>query len=62
MKDNDVFVEIKGKRFLVQNIEISESGKVTYDISCLQAITDYDKLNIEKFVYTLLRMNDDGSS
>ena len=61
MKYNDVFVEIKGKRFLVQNIEISETGQVTYDISCLQTITEYDKLNIEKFVHTLLRTGSDGT-
>ena len=55
MKDNSIFVTIEGKTFLVDEITISDAGKVEYTVYCSKGeLTKEDDKNIADFVRTLL--------
>lgn len=51
--DNSFFLTIKDKKFLIANVQIN-GNEVSYDISCLQEVTDYDKQHIDNFIKKLL--------
>ena len=53
MKDNSLFLNIKDKKFLIDNIQINDN-EVSYDISCLQKVTNRDKQLIDEFVKKLI--------
>ena len=61
MKDNSTIVIVDGKKFFIDDIKIIEN-KVSYDIYCLQDITEYDKQNIDSFVMKLLSGDYNGSN
>lgn len=54
LKENSIFVKIFDKKFLISDIVIDESGKVSYQIYSLSEISDNDKKYISDFIYKMI--------
>lgn len=54
MKDNATFLIIGRKKFLIEDICVSDSGEVSYQIRSQSKVTKEDERNIEDFVRKLL--------
>ena len=56
MNDNSTFLIIGNRKFFIEDISISDSGEVTYQIYSLSDVTDEDRKHIEDAIYKILGM------
>ena len=54
MNDNSTFLIIGNRKFLIEDICISDDGEVSYQIYALSDITNEDRENIDKAIHKLL--------
>lgn len=54
LPDNALLAKIDGKDFFIQNIEIDDDGRVSYDVSCEGTLTEHDKNIVDEFMYKLV--------
>ena len=53
-KERTIFLKIRDKKFLISNIEITDDGQVTYQLSSLSDISNKDRKEIDEFLHKLL--------
>lgn len=53
-KERTLFLKIRNKKFLISNIEITDDGQVTYQLSSLSDISNKDRKEIHEFLHKLL--------
>jgi hypothetical protein len=56
MKENSTFLIIGNRKFLIEDISISDSGEVSYQIYTLSDISEDDKKHIDDAIHKLLGM------
>jgi hypothetical protein len=54
MKTNSTFLIIGTRKFLIEDISISDSGEVSYQIYSLSDVSEEDKKHIDDAIHKLL--------